>query len=325
MVLLVAGLPLRSPAPFVYRPGEGWSYESAGSEGTWIRARAKDQLDVAQEAFDKKNYPLATLAARRVVSVWPLSDYAPQAQYLMARCSEAKHQDEKAFSQYQTLLEKFPKSANYPDVLERQFEICNRFLDGEAFRLWGYIPTFPSMDKTVAMYEKVIKNGPYSDVAPHAQLNIGTAYERQTRFFNDNEPYVKAASAYELAADRYHDRPDVAADALYRQGLAINKQARTAEYDQSTAGRAIATFIDFMTLYPDDARVKDAQKIIDQLKAEQARGNYEIARYYESKGQWQGASIYYNEVVTRNPDSPYKEPSLQRIAALKKLVNQSDK
>ena len=51
------------------------------------------------------------------------------------------------------------------------------------------------------------------------------------------------------------------------QGLAIEKQAKTAEYDQSTAADAIATFTDFMTLYPDDPRVKDAQNIIDQLKA----------------------------------------------------------
>jgi hypothetical protein len=29
----------------------------------------------------------------------------------------------------------------------------------------GYIPVPPSMDKTADMFEKVVKNGPYSDVA----------------------------------------------------------------------------------------------------------------------------------------------------------------
>ena len=323
--LLVAGLPFRSPAPFVYRPGEGWTYESAGSTGDWVRQRAKDQLDVAQAAYDKKDFALAELAARRVIIIWPQSDYAPQAEYLLARCDEATKHYEKAFNDYQILLEKYPKAANYAEVLERQFEIANRFLNGERFRLWGMIPTFPSMDKTVKLYEKVIKNGPYSDVAPQAQLNIGAAREKELRFLNDNEPYVEAASAYELAADRYHDRPKVAADALFRQGLATEKQAKTAEYDQSTAGQAIDLFTDFITLYPDDPRVKDAQKIIDRLKLEQARGNYETARYYDGKGQWQGAKIYYNEVVSRSPDSPYKDPSLQRIAALNKLMGQTTK
>lgn len=322
---MVLAFPFRSPAPLIYRPGEGWSYESAGSEGQWLRPRAKEQLEVAQTAFDKKDYSLAEKAARRVVSVWRLSDFAPQAEYLLARCHEATKRDQLAFDDYQRLLQEYPKAANYEEVLRRQFDICNRFLNGERFRLWGYIPTFPSMEKTVDLYQKLIKNGPYSEIAPQAQLNIGAAWERRTRFFGDNEPYVQAAKAYQLAADRYNDQPAVAAEALFRQGLAIEKQARTAEYDQSTAADAIATLTDFMTLYPSDPRVKDAQNIIDQLKAEQAKGNFETARYYDKRKQWLGAQIYYDEVVTKNPDSPYKNICLQRIAELKDIINKSGK
>src|SRR5205823_6404109 len=114
-----------------------------------------------------------------------------------------------------------------------------------------------------------------------------------------------AVKAYELAADRYHDRPLVASDALYRAGLAYNKQAQTAEYDQSTAAQAIATFTDFMTLYPNDARVPQAQKIIASLKGEQARGNFQTARFYEKYKRWNGALVYYNEVLVQDPNSPY--------------------
>ncbi len=316
----VVALPFRAPAPLVYQPGQGWTYEPVGGEGAWQRTRAKDQLDVAQTAFDKKDYALASKAAHRLVQNWPLSDYAPRGEYLLGRCYELRGQDEKAFNEYQKLLEKYPKIDNYQEVLARQFAICNRFLAGEWFKLWGYIPFFASMDKTVTMYEKLIKNGPYSEVAPQAQMNIGEAREKQTRLFNDKEPFIEAAKAYELAADRYHDRPQIAADAMYKEGLAYEKQARTAEYDQSTSAQAIATFTDFMTIYPNDGRVKDGQKIIESLKSEQARGNYEIARFYEKRHRWNGALIYYNEVVTQDPNSPYAAPSLQRIAELKKLV-----
>jgi len=323
LVLIVAGLPLRAPAPFVYRPGEGWSYESAGSVGKWLRTRARDQLDVAQAAFDAKDYSTAQLAARRILAVWPLSDFAPKAAYLLARCHEATGHDEQAFKEYQSLLDKYPNAADYEEVLHRQFEISNRFLAGERFRLWGTIPTFSSMPKTVGLYQQVITNGPFSEVAPQAQLNIGTAYEKQFKFMQDNEPYAQAAKAYALAADRYHDRPQVAAEALFREGLAIEKQSKKAEYDQSTAAQAIATFVDFMTLFPDDPRVKDAQTIISQLKLEQARGYFQTAKYYESKKQWKGARIYYNEVVSRSPDSPYKNESLQRISELTKLIEKT--
>jgi outer membrane protein assembly factor BamD (BamD/ComL family) len=326
VIVLVVGFPFRSPAPLIYRPGEGWTYEPAGGEGKWRRTRAKDQLDVAQEAFDKKDYSLALKAAKRVVSPngWPFSDYAPKAQYLVARCYEHMKQDEKAFKAYQSLLEKYPKLDNYQEILERQFAICNRFLGGEWFKLWGYIPYGPSMDKTVEMFGKVVKNGPYSDIAPQAQMNIGAAREKQSRLIiHDQEPYIEAAKAYELAADRYHDRPKVASEAMYKAGLAYDKQARTAEYDQGTAGQAIDTFTYFMELYPDDPRVKDGEKIIASLRTEQARGNFEIARFYEKGHHWEAARIYYNESLQLDPYSPYAATSLQRISELNKRLGKA--
>src|SRR5262245_36282194 len=108
--------PSVSPAPLIYRPGEGWVYERPGKSGaSWTRNRAKDQLEVAQKAFDEKDTDLALKASRRVVKIWPLSDYAPTAQYLLGRCYEAKHQDERAFKQYQQLIEKYPRLDNYDE------------------------------------------------------------------------------------------------------------------------------------------------------------------------------------------------------------------
>lgn len=310
----IALIPFRSPAPLIYTPGEGWTYEAVGGDASWMRTRAKDQLIVAQDALDKKDYGLALKAGRRVVKVWPLSDFAPQAQFIVGQCYEAKGQDERAFKEYQRLIEIYPKAINYDDVLKRQYEIANRFLAGQWFRLWQYIPFFPSMEKTAGLYDKIVKNGPYSSIAPQAQLKIGEARERQSN-------YPDAAKAYELAADRYNDRTEIAADALFKQGLAYHKQAATAEYDQNTAAQAIAVFTDFMTLYPNDARVPEAQKIISLLRTEQARGSFEIAKYYEHNKKWLGARVYYNEVISlllSEPNSPYAVEARERLDELNK-------
>src|SRR6266446_3765159 len=143
--LFLIAFPVRSPGHLIYRPGEGWTYEPVGGTAKWQMPRAKDQLEVAQAAFDKKDYGLALKAARRVVKVWPLSDYGPQAQYLVGRCYEARGNEEKAFKEYQTVLEKYPKIASYQDVLQRQYTIADHYLGGKWFRLWGYIPLFRSM------------------------------------------------------------------------------------------------------------------------------------------------------------------------------------
>ena len=316
IAVFVVAFPFRSPAPFVYRPGEGWTYEPVG-EGKWTRTRAKDQLDVAQGAFDKKDYGLALKAARRVVRVWPLSDYAPQGQYLVGRCLEAQGKDEKAFDEYQKVLEKHPKLSNYQEIVQRQYDIANKYYNGKWFRLWGYVP-YPSRDRTADMYAKLVKTGPYSDVAPQAQLKIGAVREKQRN-------YPSAVKAYETASDRYHDRPQIASDATYRAGLAWNKQAQTAEYDQTTAGQAIATFTDFMALYPSDSRVPEAQKKISSLKTEQAHGNFQVAKFYEKYHKWKGAMVYYNEVIVQDPNSPYAAEAQKRIALLKERTQQAPK
>ena len=307
---LVALTPFRSPAPLVFIPGEGWYYENYGENSNWQRTRAKDQLQVAEEAFKNKDFSISLHAAHRILRIWPLSDYAPRAEYLVGRCLEAKHKDEAAFKAYQNIIEKYPKSGEYNEVLLRQYEIANRFLGGQWFRVWNLIPLYPSMDETAKLYDKIVSNGPFSEVAPHAQLKIGAAREKQKN-------YADAVTAYELAADRYHDQPAIAADALYRAGVAWQKQSDTAEYDQGAAAKAIAAYTDFMTFYPDDKRMAEAQNAIVKLKAEQVRGSFAIAKFYESNHKWAGAVVYYNDVLQLDASSPLALQARQRIDVLK--------
>ncbi len=316
IVLAAVFVPFRSPAPLVYTPGEGWYYEPYGETAKWQRSRAKDQLQVAEDAFAAKDYSTTLRSANRVMRVWPLSDYAPRAQYLIGRCQEAKGKDEAAFNTYQVIIDKYPKSSQYNEVLWRQFTIAGRFLNGQWFKLWNTIPLYPSMDETAKLYDKVVANGPYSEVAPHAQLNIGAAREKQ-------ENYDDAVRAYNTAADRYNNQPLIAADAMYRAGVAWNKQADTAEYDQNAAAQAISAYTDFMVVFPEDKRVAAAQEAVTKLKAEQVRGSFQIAKFYEKGHRWAGAIIYYNDVLQLDANSPLAVQARERIEALKLRLNKS--
>jgi outer membrane protein assembly factor BamD len=320
LLLLVAAamlLPFRAPAPMYYTPGEGWYYEPYGEKADWQRPRAKEQLDVAEQAFTNKNYNVTLHAAHRILRVWPLSDYAPNAEYLIGRCLEVKGKDEAAFNAYQNIIQKYPHSDRYEDVVWRQYAIANRFLAGEWFRvLWGTIPLYSSMDETAKLFSTIVTNGPFSDVAPHAQMRIGSAREKQ-------KDYPEAVKAYATAADRYYNQPDIAADALYRQGVAYQKQAATADYDQNTAAQAIAAYTDFITLYPGDKRVPDAQKAMLALKTQQVEGSFRVAQFYEqnkvlnAQQRRDGALVYYSLVVQLDPNSPFAAQARQRIEQLK--------
>ena len=316
-VFLTVGVTYHCPAPLIFTPGEGWSYETPGSAGEWLRDRAEDQYNAAQEFYDKEDYKTSLKAAKRVIRQWPFSDFAPGAQYLAGLSYEAMSRDEKAFKEYQHLLDTYPTSKHYDDSLNRQYAIANKFLAGKRFRLWGLIPLYKSMKKTTEMYQDLIDNGPYSEVAPKAQMNIGTAKEKQKKF-------AEAVKAYEKAADKYNKQPNVVSDALYRAGMALLKEAKTAEYDQGAALKAIDIFTDFIALFPEDDRLEEARGHIDELRIEQARGSLMIARFYDKKNAIDGALTYYNDVVDilnrllNDPDHPFAVEAKERITKLKK-------
>ena len=69
----------------------------------------------------------------------------------------------------------------------------------------------------------------------------------------------------------------------------------------------------------DPIQVIELQKIILELKAEQARGNFKTAQFYEKHKRWDGAIIYYNEVQLNDPGSALAEASRKRIDAIKQL------
>ncbi|HEY4416289.1 MAG TPA: outer membrane protein assembly factor BamD [Verrucomicrobiae bacterium] len=309
-------LPQRSPAPLIYTPGEGWYYEMFGGNTAWQRPHAKEQVEVAEDAFKNKDYSTAKHAANRVLHVFPLSDYAPRAEYILGRCYEVSGKDEAAFNAYQQIIEKYPKSGQFNEVLVRQYEIAGRFLAGEWFRLWDTIPIYPSMDETAKLYAKIVKNGPYSAIAPLAQMQIGTAQDKA-------RSYAEAVKAYQTAADRYTGQPAVAADAMYHIGVSWQKQADTAEYDQGAAAQAIAAYTDFIAFFPDDKRVADAEKAIVLLKAERVRGSFEIARFYEKSHLWAGAVVYYNDVLQLDANSPLAAQARERIEVLKPRLHLS--
>lgn len=314
LVVILAASVVHSPAPLIFTPGEGWTYEPVGSGGGWKRTTAKDQLAVAQVALETGNTGEAIRAAKRVVSAFPLSDYAPEAQLLLARAYQARGDDQKAFKAYQDLIEKFPTHADYEQVARRQYEIANKFLAGKWFKLWGFIPAFPSMDKTAKMYKQIVENGPYSDVAPAAQFRVGVALEKK-------KAYEDAVKAYEKGADRYYDDPEYGSASLYRAGMVYNKRSDKAEYDQTMSLQAIAVLEDFITLYPSDPRAGEAEKVIDDLKTERARGRFMVAEFYEKRKRWAGALIYYNEVLLTDPTSEYSDLARERIDRLKKKVD----
>jgi outer membrane protein assembly factor BamD len=295
-------------ATLVWRPGEGWSDESGGDVSA---SSSRDQLDQAHKLEAQGQRDAALKAYKGLLRRWPLSFFAPEAQYRMGKILEDEADFYNAFQAFQKMVTKYPSSDYFAQALNEQYRIANLYLAGEPQRIWK-IPVGPSMDRTVEMYQRIIKNAPYGDYAPQSQFSIGLAREKQRKFSD-------AVDAYQLVLDNY-PTSSVAANAQYQIGYAWMKSSMSGDYDLGAAKRATDAFQDYLVRYPNSDKAAQAQDNIRRLGQKQTQGAFDIAKFYETQHNPRAAFIYYNEVIREDPNSATAQISKKRIQELRPIV-----
>lgn len=296
ILLLFASL---LPAPFIYRPGQGWEVEGKDA----VADTSKEQI-AKGEAYEKEGkIEEAAGSYRALVKTWPLSPAAPEAQYRYATMLFKLYEFQRSFRELQNCLDKYPDTEHFTEILKYQYDIACLFLAGERQKLWK-IPTLPSMEKTVEMFEQVIKNGPYSPHAAMSQLKIGFARENQHK-------WEEAVKAYQDVIRKY-PKSDLADDAQFQIGYAWMLASRQADYDQTATNKAITAFEDYITKYPKSEKVEQARENILKLQDEQGRGLMRVAEFYDRQHKTDAALIYYNSVVQKYPGSELARRAARR-------------
>ncbi len=295
-------------AELVWRPGEGWSDESGGDVSA---SSSRDQLELAHKLEAKGQRDDAMKAYKTLLRRWPLSFFSPEAQFRIGKILEDEAEFQGAFKAFQTMVQKYPSSEYFEQALNEQYRIANLYLAGEPQRLWK-IPIGPSMDKTVEMYERIIKNAPYGTYAPQCQFNIGLAREKQRRYTDAIDAYQKVLDSYPQSA--------VASNAQYQIGYAWMRSSSSGDYDLGAAKKAVDAFQDYLVRYPQSDKAAQAQENIRKLGLKQTQGAFDVAKFYETQHDPRGAYIYYNEVIREDPTCPQAQIAKKRIAELRPIL-----
>src|SRR5471030_1688405 len=214
-------------ATLVWRPGEGWSDESGSDVSA---SSSRDQLELAHKLEAQGQRDAALKAYKGLLRRWPLSFFAPEAQYRLGKILEDDADFNGAFTAFQKMVTKYPSSEYFEQALDEQYRIANLYLAGEPQRIWK-IPVGPSMERTVEMYQRIIKNAPYGTYAPQCQFSIGLAREKQRKF-------TDAGDAYQTVLDNY-PTSSMAANAQYQMGYAWMQSSQSGDYDMGAAKKSV--------------------------------------------------------------------------------------
>lgn len=234
-----------------------------------------------------------------IVAKYPFTSMAPVAQFRIAAALEKEGKYEKAFEAYQKLISDYRQSPQFSEALDRQFNIAMLSREKRTGRTMG-IKTRMSPDEVIVMLKKVISNAPQGGHAAEAQFEIAQIHEEE-------EQHDQAIAAFRKVAENYPNSA-LAADARSRIGQTYMAKVEDGTRDRSMVGKArdAAQEADlFGGMGPGMLSMND----IDDAAAENA---YKTGVFYQKRGSYKAAMIYYADVL-KNPGSPHYDEVRDRV------------
>ncbi len=330
----VAALAVTVVAALCVQPaGATWVYSRDTGRFARLESLAKEtaneQYLYAEQFYEAGRWEEALREYRKVVRYFPDSIRASRSQFKVGECYERLGRLSKAFDQYQLVLEKYPSFADPDEVIKRQFEIAGAFYGGRkrSMPLIG-IKILPGRGEAIRFYERIAANVPFSPMAEESKYRAGELLERKKRYDDytrmGEAPRTGAINTYLFVVDNFEEgeRRD---DALFRVGECYYKKARRARYDKKALEQALFYYRRSLREYPKGRHVEEVQARITELDHRRAKGIYEVALYYEKRRKYRAAVIYYDDLTTRFPLSPYAEEAAERAAALRKRIKPDKK
>jgi outer membrane protein assembly factor BamD len=275
---------------------------------------ADEALTAAKGLVDSGDNDKAIAAFRGVVHDYPRSKEAPEAQFLLAQTLQKKGDLEGAFKAYQMLLQKYPQTPKFEDSVAEEINIANAFLKGARVRVFGFL-TVPSMEKAEEMYTDILKVSPYSKHAAITQFNLGLAMQRQGKA-------QEAIAAYQKVLDRYPNSP-ACDDAQYQIGYVYQQLGMTGKsQDLSALKESQNNYQDFLVQYPNSEKTQQAGLNMKLMISKESSDTLRVGRFYDFSKNYKAASIYYNDVIRRFPESEEATAAKTRLDELKALYGE---
>ena len=270
-------------------------------------------FQAAEDFYTAKNYESALSTYKRFLKAYPSSKLASKAQLQIADILLIQGRWNASFDAYQTLITRYPDTAEFEGAVARQVLIANSYLDMKKVMVLGYgvpVPGITGAEKAAKMYETILKNAPYSIYAPITQFNLGLAFQRGRKI-------KEAREAYQKVLDKYPNS-DVCDDALYQIAYIYMQLGLTSSsQDLSALVLARETFEDFLLQYPRSEKAPQARDNLATIGRTEAGNLMDIAKWYDWSKDYKAAIIYYNDVVRKQPRTADAELAKTRIEELR--------
>ena len=271
-------------------------------------ATALEQMSVAKGLEEKCEYKDAVKAYDALVREWPASVEAPEAQFRMAKLLETslgEYSD--AYEEYAYLLDFYPRSCPYADVVETQYKLVNLLYDTRRVFLGM---SFTGNRELRQSYERIVRRAPGAAYVPEAMLKIADLREQDT-------DYEESIKVYSSLRSRYPGTV-AARVALYREAKARMWLVRRLAYNLPRCKDTESYLKLAIKNDPSHPDVEEMRTWLKELSDYLAEDAWTRAKFYDTRMRTRHATIAaYEKFIAEHPDSSRAEEARARIAALK--------
>ncbi|WP_158279936.1 outer membrane protein assembly factor BamD [Coraliomargarita sinensis] len=267
---------------------------------------ASSLVESGKAALESGNTGRAHSRFKKVIKRYGTTKAAGEARYLRARILMTKGKWKKAFETLQEVVTENPEFEQFNQVISAQFECATALMEGARGRILWIIPGFRQYDEAVRQFETVVRNGPYSDYAPLALMNIALVAEKQ------DEPDVAIDALDRLI--NYYPQSMLAPDAYYNMAETYSSLVKGPEYDQGATRQAISYYEDFLILFSESNYVGDVEANLAAMQNLLAESRLKLGDFfYYYRNNNTAALTFYNETVTIAPESEAADEARARI------------
>ena len=271
-----------------------------------VKPTPVEQLDYALKLYEEDKLKQAKKEFKKLIKYYPKSTEAAEAQYYLGAIEEKNGKLYEAYLAYQKVIDKYPFSSRANDVIEKEFRIAEKFMQGQKRKALGF--TLPVENPAIEIFRKVVENSTYGPLAAEAQYKLGLILKSQGRYFEAEDEFNKVVANY--------PKSEWVEPAKFQIAACRASVAPGPDYDQEATREAKEKFKEFIQSHPDVELSRQAEENIRQLMEREAQGYYDIAVFYEKQKAYKAAKIYYNAIIENYPESVWAAKAFSKLQTL---------
>lgn len=163
-------------------------------------------------------------------------------------------------------------------------------------RLMGIFP-YRAYNRSVAHFENIVLNAPFSDLAPFALLNVARIHQHRGNVEDAIDSLDRLINNYPNSI--------LVEQAYLELARTFANLVTGPRYDQGSTREAISYFQDFLILFPDHEQVALAEQGLQVNQDVLAQSRLLIGEFFfRHRSNFRAAEVFFNEAITISPNSP---------------------